>query len=490
MRSLCKSSGADLSTEYSTCRQTSSSGVTLLAFKAVALLGWLLFFIIMANLHLPYLQTSLLTVTHVSASRQNRSMLSLSSHPGSLELSETLLEKPKYSPTVYSWKGANDQALSHGILSRRMLSARRNHDCLVKRNPLTGHLNLWLIGGRYAQNIETIDLVTGEQKYRTEQDEPMLDASHYNLVLVKNLKTNQEEIWIPCGFEGHGVDKERSLKNMRIIELGFNDSVTSIRKGPAQDRPRGGCAALAFDVEGPSKPVQICLFGGSDGSHDRGVFLNTISCYDRERKVFTHPFGELPIAGDHHNIIHVPPGRCNNTLPEMLLYLNFRGKPYAAESKEIYAKNISRDADGRVLPKGEWFLFLNDSKAQPWDAGGLVFGPSGRYLYNFGGTHHILVGRHKRRKGLATNKVRALDLCTPKWIFNVATLDSKRFALTSCKTEDFAFTCGGDMSCAYGALENPQRTDTEYGDKHNGRECEVHRLDDLEREAERLSKLT
>ena len=490
MRSFCKSSGADLSTEYSTCRQTSFSGITLLAFKAVALLGWLLFFIIMANLHLPYLKTSLLTVTHVSASRQNRSMLSLTTQPASFELSEDLLEQPKYFPTVYSWKGANDQVLSHGILSRRMLSARRNHDCLVKRNPLTGHLNLWLIGGRYAQNIETIDLVTGEQKYRTERDEPLLNANHYNIVPVKNHKTNKEEIWMPCGFEGHGVDKERSLKNMRIIELGFNDSVTSIRKGPAPDRPRGACAAIAFDVEGPSKPVQICLFGGSDGTHDNGVFLKTISCYDRERQVFTHPFGELPIAGDHHNIIHVPPGRCDNKLPEMLLYFNFRNKPYAAESKEIYAKNISRDADGRVLPEGDWFLLLNDSKAQPSSAGGLVFGRSGRYLYNFGGTHHIVVGKRKTQKALATNKVRAFDLCTTKWIYNVAKLDTKRFALTSCGTKNFAFTCGGDVSRGYGVLKDPLRTDTELGDKHNGRECEVHRLDDLETEAERLSQLT
>ena len=464
--------------------------IIFIALKFAICFCLLVVFTSVSTVNLQKYETSLTSLREEPEATRSRSTLSVASEDENLGISpafqqsESLLQKPKHNPTEYSWKSGENQEFTHGILKNRMLSARRNHDCLLIENEATGNLNLWLVGGRYAPNVETMDLVTGEQKYRTKKDEPMLEGSHYDVVLVKNWTTQRQEIWLPCGFQGHSVDGERSMEAMKVIELGYNGSITAIREGPRLDRPRGGCAALALDVNGPTEEKQVCVFGGSDGAHDAGVFLDTISCYDREKKIFTHPFGELPIGGDHHNIVHVPPGQCDSTLPEMLLYLNFRGKPYAAESKEVYARNITRDVNGKVIPEGKWFLFLNDSKAQPWDAGGLVFGRSGRFLYNFGGTHHLPRPKHKSKgKGVATDKVRALDLCGPRWIFNIATLDSVRFAIKSCANNEFAYTCGGDIGNAHGAIWDRQRSDRKVGDRKNGRECEVHRLDDLEREA-------
>ena len=455
-------------------------------------------FVSVANLNRPNLEATLAFVQKGGEKSSSRSTLSMDSSVDVqvVQQSEWLLKKPKYAPTEYKWKAEegkgedNAERLSHGILALPMLSARRNHDCLVKKNEVTGHLNLWLVGGRYAQNVETVDLVTGEQQYRSKRDEPLLNSNHFNVVHVKSLTTKFSELWIPCGFEGDEVNQEWSMKNMKIIELGYNDSVVSVREGPKLDRPRGACAAIAFDVNGPNHPEQVCVFGGSDGKHDKGVFLKTISCYDREKEEFTHPFGELPSAGDHHNLIHVPAGSCEESLPEMLLYLNFRAKAYGDESTEIYAQNITRDAEGKVKTTGEWFLFANDKKAKPRDASGFILGPSGRYLFNFGGTHYMTVGPRKRRKGRATNEIRSLDLCTRKWINKVGTLDSKRFALMTCSSKEFSYTCGGDMTRQYGAMKDPERTDRKNGDMHNGRECEVHRLADLEKEAARLSQLS
>lgn len=456
-------------------------------------------FISVANLQRPSAEATLAFVQNHYDARASRNTLSLNTGgaDGGVEQSEWLLKKPKYAATEYKWKAAatqgedteKEEELSHGILAKPMLSARRNHDCMVKKNEVTGHMNLWLVGGRYAQNVETVDLVTGEQQYRSKQEEDLLNSNHFNIVHVKSLKNKFSEIWIPCGFEGAEVNQEWSMKNMKVIELGYNDTVVSIKEGPQLDRPRGACAAIAFDVDGPQNPKHICVFGGSDGKHDKGVFLRTISCYDRQKEVFTHPFGELPAAGDHHNLIHVPPGSCDNSLPEMLLYLNFRAKAYADESTEIHALNLTRDATGKLIPGGEWYLFANDKKAKPRDASGFILGPSGRYLFNFGGTHYMTVGPRKRRKGRATNEIRSLDLCTRKWINKVGTLDSKRFALMTCSSKEFSYTCGGDMTRQYGAMKDSERTDRKHGDMHNGRECEVHRLADLEKEATRLSQL-
>lgn len=378
--------------------------------------------------------------------------------------------------------------VSHGILTSPMLSPRRNHDCLVRINEADGHPYLWLIGGRFAQNVETIDLVTGAQSFRTNTTEPLLNTNHFNVVTVRSVVDGNTEIWIPCGFEGNQVNKETSMTHMKVIEIGRNNTVVSLRRGPELDRPRGACGAVAMNLDGPGKPEHICVFGGSDGKHDKGIFLDTISCYDRVKKTYIHPFGVLPSPADHENIIHVPPRSCGKESSEMFLFLNFRSQAYGDEKSEIYALNVSRDKDGKVIPGSDWYLYSNDISSRPRDASGFILGPEGRFLFNFGGVRYTRVGPRKRKKGRATDEIRAFDLCKKRWIPNVATLDSRRFALLTCSSNEFTYTCGGDMVYAPGAMHDPERTDFHHEDMHNGRECELHRLAHLEKEAEIKSK--
>lgn len=265
------------------------------------------------------------------------------------------------------------------------------------------------------------------------------------------------------------------------------------------DRPRGACGAVRLNLDGPGEPDQICVFGGSEGTHDRGTFLNTTWCYDRKRDVFSAPFGELPFPGDHLNAVHVPAGECGQ---ERILILNFRTAHYGPPRAEVLALDLRRDRTGALdfgAAGPEWYLFSNDTSCgascAARDAAGMVLSPDGRFLLNFGGVHYpdvayeVQMNDHYSTrytaKGLYTtaqhfyhaeifDEARALDLCSGRWVGGLGRLKHKRYAIQSCSDGRQVFSCGGEM--LFGRL-NPTLTDR-YG---NGRDCEVHDANHLQR---------
>jgi len=262
----------------------------------------------------------------------------------------------------------NDSHSDHWALVKPMLNARRNHDSLV----LNGTLLVNLLG-RWARSVELTDLLTGDSVLHELKDSmidpsgnKLNDLNHVNAALVDSLDGNgKQEIWLPCGFHGDVVNKEWSAEFVRIVEVG----TWLIRTGPKMPRSGGACAALVVHLEGADEPAHICAFGGTDGSHDNGEFLDTVQCFDRRKNVWNEPFGKLPIGLDHANAIHVPSDSCKDKYPDRVLVMNFRSAPYASPHPEILAFDMpQRESLGarNVSGSGGWYILAN-----PWQQGNL-----------------------------------------------------------------------------------------------------------------------
>ena len=84
---------------------------------------------------------------------------------------------------------------------------------------------------------------------------------------------------------------------------------------------------------------EVCVFGGSVGAHDEGLFTGAVSCYDRAARTWHRPLPQLPVPADHLSVVRVPAGvNCGGVdgeEPERLLVLNFRKEPYGLASTEV-----------------------------------------------------------------------------------------------------------------------------------------------------------
>lgn len=89
-------------------------------------------------------------------------------------------------------------------------------------------------------------------------------------------------------------------------------------------------------MDGPGTPPHICAFGGTDGTHDAGLFLKTINCYDRVKQAWSRPFADLPRGMDHVSLTRIPAGACAATDPEKLLITNFRTTHYGGHDDTMY----------------------------------------------------------------------------------------------------------------------------------------------------------
>jgi hypothetical protein len=347
------------------------------------------------------------------------------------------------------------------LLAKPLQQPRRNHGCAFLGDTMV------LIAGRYAPSVELWDTVTGEQTM-VAANHSMLDVNHFQLTVV-----DDSEIWIPCGFEGSDLDRERHMEDTIIIDAG--DGFT-IKRGPRLDKPRGGCGALALDVDGPAAPQHVCVFGGSVGSHDKGVFTDTVSCYDRTRQRWHRPLPQLPIPADHLNAVHLPAGvACDGggggkpiMQPERVVYLNFRNKSYTTARPEVFALDIVREASGAIDVDGTgakgWYL-AGMSAPEPEltrDAAGIAVSPSGRFIFTFGGIHYPKV----RENYVVFADIIAIDTCTGRSVVLPEHVDMRtpRFAVVSCDSP------GGSVITCGGTCKTPG----------NLASCDVHSLSALE----------
>jgi hypothetical protein len=376
--------------------------------------------------------------------------------------------------------------------SGAILKARRNHGCAFLKDVMV------LAGGRHAHSIEVWNTVTGQQELAV-TDEPLLDINHFQLLVLDkigqkrrsatrgNVKRTDapKEIWIPCGFVGSDVDGETNSNNTLIIDP---DENFRVKLGPKIDQPRGGCGALALDIDGPGTPEHICVFGGSVGPHNGGTFTKTVSCYDRVQRKWHTPLPQLPVPADHLNVVRIPAGvDCDGVppSPERLLYFNFRDRAYGNQRPEIFALDIRRDGLGKVVVDGGrtggWYVLGDSDKPvqvtrpdQVWmltrDAAGVGVSPSGRFVFTFGGVHYGRMHHaHPLDRFRAFSEIRAIDTCSGELI-NMPTetaMMKQRFAVVTCQNANQrAITCGG----------------TSTG-RENLESCDVHDLHALEQMA-------
>eukprot|EP01137_Pigoraptor_chileana_P000322 Opistho-2@36315 len=360
-------------------------------------------------------------------------------------------------------------SVSHWKLNVTLLSWRRNHDCT--------HLGdkLILLPGRFAANAESYDMNTGAQAYMTLPNDDRLRLSHFVGLHVDGGR----ELWIPCSFVGSTINTEESAKSISIL-----DTTTvpwGVRKGPALDPPRGGCGALLLHVTSASSTPDVCVFGGSVGSHDKGEFLSDVSCYNRDSSTWHKPLPSLPVVADHVNVVTAPAFQCpdGRQMPQRVFFLNFREAPYGKKNPSIYALDLLPNGSKMQPAPAGWYVFARDDDTEPRDAAGTLVSPSGRFLLMFGGlaTRNVHDNNSARNAGIswtfvASKEIRAFDTCSKRWIANIARFSVPRFAIETCKVGEFAVTCGG--------ASGNRHIQDQHG---NMGDCEAFRLSDLEEAA-------
>jgi hypothetical protein len=365
------------------------------------------------------------------------------------------------------------------VLPRRLQKTTRNHDNVLFEVEPSGRQILLVLLGRHSGSIQWIDLLTGKENITmvTGKDpagNDLNDLNHVYSVVVDSLTTpSYKEIWLPCGFHGNEVNKERSSEYARIVNL----KTMQVEAGPKLPVAGGACVAAPIRVKGPDHPEHICVFGGTQGSHDTGAFLPYTACYDRVAQKWHHPFGRMPFGFDHGNVVHLPSGVCDPSDPERILVFNFRTESYGQQRPEIMAFDIpsspwsdealnSLDAE----TPGKWYTYANishsgrkDEVNAPRDASGLAIANNWRNILNFGGIHYfnhryikLANGNEKLKKDHRKySTVRSLDVCTRTWS-KVGDMGVRTFALqTSVSAKlNVAITCGG-QSFAFMDQNNP-----------------------------------
>jgi hypothetical protein len=360
------------------------------------------------------------------------------------------------------------------VLPDALLHPTRNHDSVILE--YHGKHLMVTAFGRFNENIEVMDLHTGEQWYRavgngTDPDGlPLNQLNHVQAVVVDRIDKNtgqlmeegKKEIWLPCGFVGHEIDFETTVNYTRILDL----DTLEVRVGPKL--PTGGsgaCVATALTII-QGEPPMICVFGGTVGSHDSGIFQPYTICYDRLREKWWFPMGTLPYGIDHASIAVVPPSTCQNEDPGRIILLNYRDQPYGVPVSKMLAFDLPRDGwtieqlsspDFDMNQPGKWYVHSDiahrgrfDKTNCPRDASGVVVANGGRNLINFGGVFHIYPGgkynikKLWRKKKHVFSNIRSYDVCEKKWE-TIGDLGIPTFALTTTASEELqiAVTCGG-----------------------------------------------
>jgi hypothetical protein len=356
-----------------------------------------------------------------------------------------------------------EQSISHvqvnhstWILPDRLMHPTRNHDSVLLE--YGGKHILVNILGRSSRYVQVMDLHTGEQwdhiTNATDPAEfPLNDLNHVYTVMVDLVHdSTKKEVWLPCGFKGDRVNREKSIKYARILDL----ETLVIRTGPKLPFSGGACVAQALRII-PDEPPMICTFGGTIGRHDSGGFVPYSACFDRVREKFWFPFGKLPLAFDHGSISFVPKSTCHAGDPARLVILNFRTESYGTQRSEMMGYDMPDN--GWTLEHlekltmedaGSWYFFANisytgpeDVANCPRDASGTVVLNGGRNILNFGGIFYDFPNGEFRSTKFST--IRSFDVCDKEWTV-VGDLGLQVFALQTCASQDLqlCITCGGE----------------------------------------------
>ena len=123
--------------------------------------------------------------------------------------------------------------------------------------------------GRWAENVEAVDLssmtcsrTAGKERLEGQHNSSSLNLNHIVAVSLRNASTGRHEVWVPCGFRGHFVGRERSTKHTLIFDV----VSLSVRFGPPLLYPGDACGAAAVHLDGADSPPTVCAFGGTDGT--------------------------------------------------------------------------------------------------------------------------------------------------------------------------------------------------------------------------------
>lgn len=362
-----------------------------------------------------------------------------------------------------------------------LLTARRNQDCVVHDHRIYHFL------GRWANDVEFFDMISGEQAVLTETprtEERLLHSNHVVVVPVSSLEGNSTEFWVPCGFHGDVVNDEISEDTVIIAEVLSKESLQILtRKGPRLDLPRGACSALALKIKNAAEDV--CVFGGSSGKHDNGIFRSNISCWDRVGGHWHYPFPNFPVGFDHGSIIHIPPSTCSEgvQLAGKIIITDFRTESYGEGSTKFWALDLETESSGNVKAIGNWYI-LGQRSPDPCgfagvNAGGFALSGDGRFLYTFGGRTKVHCiekdsGCSERMRAVISNEVSAFSLCHLKHIRYIDFLSIGRFALKSCSGDGVYVTCGGHEQGAA---------------RKNSRTCDFFAISSLDKKANELLSL-
>ena len=442
---------------------------------------------------------------------------------------------------------------------------RRNHDCLMQVGE-QGESVTTLLTGRYAESVELITLggrdaesgspltALGTQAVHEPGAPPhvlaaqfrlnaggahplgerLLDVNHAMHVSLPPVDGGPgREWWLICGFYDPNVGREQSIRHAVVI----NASTLRPRLGPAMPTGSGACSALPIHADGYAKPALPCGFGGTDGNHDTGRFLDTVRCYDRVAQRWRAVFPRLPVAFDHGNALLMPAAACEPGGAARVLILNTRSTHYenlgSGRRSEVFAHDLT--ADGRPAAGG-WYVYANDTSpshtTQSRDAASAVLSPDGKWLLNFGGVfYHTEPARKTDVSGLfehssgvgaysyelvrpshgssacrrsspcrgtvqhavTTSEIRALDLCgTRRWL-PVGSMRRVRSAIQPCVLptaadgEQHVIHCGGTTTRYWPPVYPHGRGIGGGADTQNMDTCEVHSITKLAESARQRS---
>jgi hypothetical protein len=103
-----------------------------------------------------------------------------------------------------------------------------------------------------------MDLDAGNPSKVVLKDEDLLGINHVGVV-----EAGEDEWWIPCGLEGHKVNKEVSMERVTVIKRTLTDDGGGkgynweAEKGPKLDVPRGACAAISLKLDGGNERPNV-----------------------------------------------------------------------------------------------------------------------------------------------------------------------------------------------------------------------------------------
>eukprot|EP00439_Symbiodinium_sp_Y106_P078087 s562_g16.t3 len=349
-----------------------------------------------------------------------------------------------------------EQNQSTWILPHKLTTSVRNHDSILLE--VEEQHFLVTVLGRWSRFIQVMDLSTGQQwSKRTRasdpEGDPLDNLNHVYTVLVDKLGGAGKEVWLPCGFRGDQVNREYSIKYMRILDL----ETLELRTGPKLPFAGGACTAEALEII-PDEPPMICSFGGTDGHHNSGIFQPYATCYDRLRERFWFPFGKMPYGMDHASIVVTPAGVCGEQKQNRsVIILNYRIVPYGSQRPEMLAHDLPEDgwtaeelSELSMEDPGEWYIYHNGSFTpadpcnSPRDASGMATANGGRLMLNFGGIYYTH-DKNGHPVGHRFSAIRSFDVCEKSWTIE-GDLGMDTFALQTAASQklQIAVTCGGE----------------------------------------------